>query len=406
MRRALTIAIASLALTAAPAAGALAVTTAHGARASGTAGHKAGAGTTPPAVTLAASRTRMVYGRSVRFTGRISPASSGQTVDVVDKHGDTLAEATTASDGTYRTSAVPRHNLTVHAQWTTAASDPVKLLVRPRLTATHSALRLFGSTVVRGRLVPASAARAVTVSLTRHGSTVAHTTAKVGSAGRFRARLPVRRFGSQRAMVSAHGAGFSPATWRSGPVTPPTPGLREGSKGIYVRLVQARLAQLHYRIPGADGHFDFRTADAVMAFHKAQVMTRTQTVNRATWRALAAPRTPKPKDHSKGYHFEVDLTKQLLYYVHSGTIVDILHVSTGKPSTPTHPGRFHVDQKQPGFNRDDMYYSSFFDGNRALHGYAEVPSYAASHGCVRIPYWNAKWTYNRAPLGILVYVYN
>ena len=89
-----------------------------------------------------------------------------------------------------------------------------------------------------------------------------------------------------------------------------------------------------------------------------------------------------------------------------GEVEEIFHVSTGKPSTPTLPGNFHVWSKQGGTNRDGMYYSSFFDGNRALHGYPDVPPYAASHGCVRIPFWNALWVYDHAPIGIQVLVYN
>jgi lipoprotein-anchoring transpeptidase ErfK/SrfK len=211
--------------------------------------------------------------------------------------------------------------------------------------------------------------------------------------------------GRQRVVVYARSTNFAPTSWRSTPGTPPTPGLHVGSSGIFVRLLQGRLHDLHYRVAAINGNFDARTADAVMAFHKAQAMARTQYVDLATWRVLSTPKRPVARSTRWGYHFEVSLAKQLLYYVHNGKIIDILHVSTGKPSTPTIPGQFHVDLKVPGFNQDGMYYSSFFDGNRAMHGYAEVPSYAASHGCVRMPYWNAKWVYNRAPIGIFVWVY-
>jgi lipoprotein-anchoring transpeptidase ErfK/SrfK len=80
-------------------------------------------------------------------------------------------------------------------------------------------------------------------------------------------------------------------------------------------------------------------------------------------------------------------------------------VSTGKPSTPTLPGWFRVWTKQPGTNDKGMYYSSYFDGSRALHGYPEVPPYAASHGCVRMPFWDALYVYNLAPIGIGVVVH-
>ena len=35
----------------------------------------------------------------------------------------------------------------------------------------------------------------------------------------------------------------------------------------------------------------------------------------------------------------------------------------------------------------------------------KVPSYAASHGCARIPMWAADWLYRQSPVGETVYVY-
>ncbi len=43
---------------------------------------------------------------------------------------------------------------------------------------------------------------------------------------------------------------------------------------------------------------------------------------------------------------------------------------------------------------------------RALHGWTEIPTYAASHGCVRIPYWNAQWVYGLADYGTRVVIYH
>jgi lipoprotein-anchoring transpeptidase ErfK/SrfK len=34
-----------------------------------------------------------------------------------------------------------------------------------------------------------------------------------------------------------------------------------------------------------------------------------------------------------------------------------------------------------------------------------VPTYAASHGCVRIPIWIADWLYQQSTVGEPVYVY-
>jgi lipoprotein-anchoring transpeptidase ErfK/SrfK len=65
-----------------------------------------------------------------------------------------------------------------------------------------------------------------------------------------------------------------------------------------------------------------------------------------------------------------------------------------------------VFRKLAGHSENRLYYPSYFDGLRALHGWTEVPTYAASHGCVRIPYWNAIWTYRQAEYGTPVVVYH
>jgi lipoprotein-anchoring transpeptidase ErfK/SrfK len=38
---------------------------------------------------------------------------------------------------------------------------------------------------------------------------------------------------------------------------------------------------------------------------------------------------------------------------------------------------------EPGYNSHGMYYSWYFYGGYAVHGYNSVPDYPASHGCLR-----------------------
>ena len=52
-----------------------------------------------------------------------------------------------------------------------------------------------------------------------------------------------------------------------------------------------------------------------------------------------------------------------------------------------------------------MYYSSFFVGAYAIHGYQSVPPYPASHGCVRIPLWVAYRLYSLIDYGTEIYIY-
>jgi len=72
----------------------------------------------------------------------------------------------------------------------------------------------------------------------------------------------------------------------------------------------------------------------------------------------------------------------------------------------TRDGSYRVFRKLAGYSPNRLWYPSYFDGLRALHGWTEVPTYAASHGCVRIPYWNAQWVYGLADYGTRVVIYH
>jgi hypothetical protein len=224
--------------------------------------------------------------------------------------------------------------------------------------------------------------------------------------GSFEATFTIQLPGTYRATASFEAPDLLKGSARSSARSTPLPHLSSGSSGTYVRLLEKRLVDLHYRLAGrTDGRYDFRTADAVVAFHKVQGMARTFTVDEATWRRLADPRLPRAEKGWRGFHFEVDQTKQVLYTVKDGDITNVLHVSTGAGGA-THDGIFRVYSKLAGFSPHHLYYPSFFDGQRALHGWTEVPTYAASHGCVRIPYWNAKWVYALADYGVRVVIYH
>ena len=43
--------------------------------------------------------------------------------------------------------------------------------------------------------------------------------------------------------------------------------------------------------------------------------------------------------------------------------------------------------------------SSYFIGGYAIHGYASVPTFPASHGCVRVPVPNARSIYDWLRIG-------
>ena len=84
-----------------------------------------------------------------------------------------------------------------------------------------------------------------------------------------------------------------------------------------------------------------------------------------------------------GEHAEVSLSKQVLVLAKGDRPFAIYPVSTGKPSTPTVTGQYSFYRREPGYNSEGMYYSFYWHNGYAVHGYASVPDYAASHGCVR-----------------------
>jgi lipoprotein-anchoring transpeptidase ErfK/SrfK len=102
---------------------------------------------------------------------------------------------------------------------------------------------------------------------------------------------------------------------------------------------------------------------------------------------------------------EFDWSRQVLVLADNGAPVRIYHASSGKPSTPTVFGTFRFYRKQPGTNSHGMVQSTYFIRGYAIHGYASVPNYAASHGCIRVPIPVALSIYNWINLGETIFVY-
>jgi hypothetical protein len=108
-----------------------------------------------------------------------------------------------------------------------------------------------------------------------------------------------------------------------------------------------------------------------------------------------------------GRHIEGDLTKQVLVEIEPhGRVRRIYTMSSGKPSTPTVIGHFFVYSKTPGVNAKGMVDSNYFIRGYAIHGYPEVPTYAASHGCLRIPIPNAAAVFSWVQFGTPVDVFD
>jgi peptidoglycan hydrolase-like protein with peptidoglycan-binding domain len=356
-------------------------------------------------VTLASSAPQVEYGRTVTLSGEISPPAEAQMVEIRDAADAAVASATTDSNGAFSVVFAPEGTVTLHAVWGSAVSEPVTVSVRAVVGVHLPPTRLFDRVEAKGSVSPVRPDALVEVRLLHRGRIAATHRVRMGPNGGFQASFAIGKPGTYRVRALFSADDLLAGSGSDGPRTTPLPSLRQGAHGRFVELLERRLVNLSYRLAGVDETYDVRTADAVLAFRKVQGMDRIFTVDASVWRRLADPIVPKPRSKTKGFHVEIDQTRQVLFTVRNGTIKAILHVSTGKPSTPTHDGTFHVYRKVTGFVAA-MYYPSYFDGNRAMHGYIPVPTYAASHGCVRIPYWNAPWLFRRTPVGTRVIIYH
>jgi peptidoglycan/xylan/chitin deacetylase (PgdA/CDA1 family)/peptidoglycan hydrolase-like protein with peptidoglycan-binding domain len=195
--------------------------------------------------------------------------------------------------------------------------------------------------------------------------------------------------------------------------------LSQGSSGAEVSYLQKTLRSISYPAGKRDGNFGYATFQAAIAFEKTRGMARDGVVDPAEMTKIALaqrPRTPK----GKGKNFiDIDISRQVLFEVRKGRVINTIPVSSGneeyyeqdgqtyKAHTPR--GDFVIERKIPGWRTSRLgrlYYPSYFVGGFAVHGSESVPTYPASHGCVRVPMYIARPFYNRNPIGRRTYVHD
>ncbi len=182
--------------------------------------------------------------------------------------------------------------------------------------------------------------------------------------------------------------------------------MEPGATGQFVSLVQERLAALHLYLPQT-GVYDAGTELALDAYHRLlgwgeghtalDPVTLTDLLNGVGEFHVRYP--------GQGAHAEGDLSDQVLALTDGSQVHWLFPISSGKPSTPTILGNYQVYRKQPGYLPDGMYYSDFFTGGYAIHGYDPAPDYPASHGCMRLPIVDAIPAYDWIQMGDWVDTY-
>ncbi|HZB31666.1 MAG TPA: L,D-transpeptidase family protein [Streptosporangiaceae bacterium] len=199
----------------------------------------------------------------------------------------------------------------------------------------------------------------------------------------------------------------SPAPAPSPTRTPPEARrkLKPGARNADVRALQHRLRELHYDPGKIDGRYGPTTQMAVWAFQKINRIKPSGTVGTRVWRALDAPRTPKPVAKKReDDRVDIDLERQYLVVYKDGAPALISHISSGGgyrycakdpgSQTPrcryavTSTGDFRTGRRVSGWDDGPLgalYNPVYFNGGIAVHGYPSVPLSPVSHGCVRIP---------------------
>jgi hypothetical protein len=266
--------------------------------------------------------------------------------------------------------------------------------------------------IVRGLISPYVAAQRVKLSVYRDGRKVAVKVVPVVALGNGSGQFHIIYASAAAGLVDVRAVHYATAaqaqfTGRSRAIRYVSTQLSEGAQGGSVWVLQAQLNSLHYDVP-RNGVFDEATSRAVIAYRKLAGLVRVPITNTRVFQLLQqGAGSFHVRYRSDGRHVEADLTRQVLAEIDPGGHVRaIFEMSSGKPSTPTVVGRFRVYEKSPGYNAKGMLDSNYFVGGYAIHGYAEVPNFAASHGCLRVPIANASSIYGWVQVGTPVDVYD
>ena len=211
---------------------------------------------------------------------------------------------------------------------------------------------------------------------------------------------------------------------------PPIPGgtMGPGASGDVVQAYQQRLDR-HPLRPGTRS-----TASTAATWptrsrrcRRSSARPAPATIGPVEAAALANFKYPQPlQPNGEANRTEIDITKQVITLYQGYQVRLITTTSTGSGarycySTPrvnptrrvceyanTPSGRFTYTRFVSGWDKSplgQLYNPFYFNGGIAMHGYEEVPTSPASHGCARIPMHIAEYWHTLVHVGDPVYVF-
>ncbi len=202
------------------------------------------------------------------------------------------------------------------------------------------------------------------------------------------------------------------------------PVVTSDSSSADVQALQERLADGPFDPGQPDGEYGTATTQAVWALEKLADIPQDGVwgpLDEWAWDQLMAGRIGTPVRDNDQRWVEVDLSEQLMKVYEPGEPVPVLisHISSGSGipweneehsgSSVTPKGDFEIQRRISGWRESSLnigrlYNPLYFVGGIAFHGATSVPSYPASHGCVRVPMHIADYLPGELPNGTPVHV--
>ena len=213
--------------------------------------------------------------------------------------------------------------------------------------------------------------------------------------------------------------------------------LKNGSRGTLVKDVQNRLKELGYYDGDVSGNYKSKTVKAVKKLQTQNGMEATGVVDETTWNLIfndthvvlpgSTPR-PTPEPTPIPFHIVVDVANQVTSVYgrdENGeytVVVRQMLCSTGMKATPSDVGDWVLNGRHatwcifPKWGNSYARYWTRINSNIAVHSpiYTAVSNSAmkissynklghrASHGCIRLAVWDAKWIYDNIGAGTVV----
>ncbi len=264
----------------------------------------------------------------------------------------------------------------------------------------------FQQVRVRGRVRPYVAGENVVLYVLRRGKVTKRVQAAVRRGGRYSIPVQLVKQGLFRLVVKHAGSPTQQAfKTKSKRITVVDWQAGEGERGTKVLMLQRGLYRLGFSVP-VTGYYDWLTSNAVNAFRKTNGMGRDGYAMKSVYaKVLRGEGAYKLRYPKAGKHVEFDWSRQVLVLADKGKPFRVYHTSSGTPATPTVFGTYRFYLQTPGTNSKGMVHSSYFIRGYAIHGYASVPNYPASHGCLRVPIPNASSIFNWVDIGDPIFLY-